>query len=125
MSRRLRWVWLAFGHCCVALGAVGAFLPLLPTTPLLLLAAWAYARSSPALRAKLYNHPRYGATLHAWHEQGAIPRRAKRWGIGLLVGSWMIVVLTTGHAMIIGAHALVVVAVSLFILTRPEPRPAS
>ena len=40
-----RWFWLALGHCAVGVGAVGAFVPLLPTTPLMLLAAWAYARS--------------------------------------------------------------------------------
>ncbi|AVF05719.1 DUF454 domain-containing protein [Devosia sp. I507] len=59
------------------LGIVGAFLPLLPTTPLLILATWFFARSSPRLERWLLEHPRFGGLLRAWRDQGAIPRRAK------------------------------------------------
>ena len=59
------------------LGIIGAFLPLLPTTPLLILATWFFARSSPRLERWLLDHPRFGALLRAWRDQGAIPRRAK------------------------------------------------
>ena len=74
IKRRL---YLAAGVTSVALGAIGAFLPLLPTVPFLILAAFCFARSSPALEARLMNHPRYGHHLVAWREKGVVSRRAK------------------------------------------------
>ncbi|MEP7350636.1 MAG: YbaN family protein [Sphingorhabdus sp.] len=74
MRRRL---YLLAGLTSVALGTIGAFLPLLPTVPFLILAAFCFARSSPALDARLMNHPRYGHHLVAWRKNGAVSRRAK------------------------------------------------
>jgi uncharacterized protein len=74
IKRRL---YLAAGLSSVALGAIGAFLPLLPTVPFLILAAFCFARSSPALEARLMNHPHYGHHLVAWREKGVVSRRAK------------------------------------------------
>lgn len=74
IKRRL---YLVAGVTSVALGGIGAFLPLLPTVPFLILAAFCFARSSPALEARLMNHPRYGHHLVAWRERGVVSRRAK------------------------------------------------
>ena len=73
----MRLVYIAIGCTAVVLGVAGIFLPLLPTTPFLLLAAWAFARSSPRLEAWLVRHPRLGPPISAWRERGAIPARAK------------------------------------------------
>jgi len=73
----LRPIYLLLGLAMTGLGIVGAFLPLLPTTPLLILATWFFARSSPRLERWLLEHPRFGGLLRAWRDQGAIPRRAK------------------------------------------------
>ena len=72
-----RIAYLSGGIISVALGAIGAFLPLLPTVPFLILAAFCFARSNPVWEQKLLNHPRYGATLRAWREKGVVGRRAK------------------------------------------------
>jgi uncharacterized protein len=69
--------YLAAGWLSAGAGTVGIFLPLLPTVPLYILAAFCFARSSPALEAKLMNHPRYGPHLVAWRERGIVSRRAK------------------------------------------------
>ncbi|GAA0748550.1 hypothetical protein GGR89_000742 [Sphingomonas trueperi] len=76
-SRLSRPLWLGLGFVFVALGFIGALLPLLPTTIFLILAAGCFARSSPRLEAWLIDHPRFGPTLVAWREQGAIPRKGK------------------------------------------------
>ena len=120
-ARRLRWLWLAVGHGAMGLGALGAVLPLLPTTPFLLVAAWAYARSSPALRARLHAHPHYGATLRQWQEEGAITPRAKALAVGLMAASWALATWTTGHPTVPWIMGAVAVSVSTFILTRPHP----
>jgi uncharacterized membrane protein YbaN (DUF454 family) len=74
IKRRL---YLAAGWVSVGLGTLGIFLPLLPTVPFMILAAFCFARSSPRLEAKLLGHPRYGPHLVAWREKGVVSRRAK------------------------------------------------
>ena len=73
----MRFVYIAFGWSMVVVGIIGAFLPVLPTTPFLLLAAWAFARSSPRLEAWLLNHKTFGSLLRDWRERGAISRKGK------------------------------------------------
>lgn len=72
-----RTVFLLLGLGFTALGIAGAFLPLLPTTVFLILAAGCFARSSPRLEAWILDHKRFGPLVRAWRENGAIPRKAK------------------------------------------------
>ena len=65
------------GALSLGLGVAGIFLPLLPTTPLLLLAAWCFVRSSPRLYDWLLNHPRLGEYIRNFREYRAIPLRVK------------------------------------------------
>ena len=76
-SGLLRSLYLVLGLAFSALGIAGAFLPLVPTTPFLILASWFFARSSPRLERWLVDHPTFGPMLRAWRDEGAIPRRAK------------------------------------------------
>ncbi|KMV30663.1 YbaN family protein [Photobacterium swingsii] len=73
-----RFILLTVGWCCVALGVLGIFLPLLPTTPFLLLASACFMRGSPRLNTWLTNHPTFGPILYNWHQHGAITRKIKR-----------------------------------------------
>jgi len=73
----MRALYFTFGLACVALGFVGAFLPVLPTTPFLILAAACFAHSSPRFETWLLDHPHFGPLLRHWRERGAIPRKAK------------------------------------------------
>lgn len=68
---------IALGTLSLGLGILGIFLPLLPTTPLLLLAAALYVRSSPRLYDWLINHPRLGTYIRNFRENKAIPLKAK------------------------------------------------
>lgn len=70
-------LYLTGGIASTALGVVGIFLPILPTVPFLILAAFCFARSDPALEARIMNHPVYGPPIRTWREKGAVSRRGK------------------------------------------------
>ena len=67
---------MALGVVSTGMAVVGAFVPLLPTVPLLLLAAACFARSSETLHRRLLEHPRLGPLVRAYRD-GTVPRRAK------------------------------------------------
>lgn len=112
--------YLVLGWICVALGIIGAFLPVMPTTVFILVAAWAFARSSPRLHQWLREHPRFGAPLVAWEEHRAMSRRAKRIALTMLAASyaftaWMLGPLAVG-SLIAGAC---IAGVAIFIARVP------
>jgi len=72
------------GAISLGLGIAGVFLPVLPTTPFLLLTAGLWMRSSPRLYEWLMSHPRLGAYIRAFRETRAIPRRAKIVSVAML-----------------------------------------
>ena len=72
-----RILYLIAGWTALALGAVGIALPVLPTVPFVILAAFCFARSSPRLEAWLVEHPVFGRHIVAWRTRGAITRKAK------------------------------------------------
>jgi len=80
----VRWVLLAVGLVAVALGIVGAFLPVLPTTPFLLVGAACFARASPRLHRRLGASKTFGPTLAEWRRHRAIAWRAKRFALFLM-----------------------------------------
>lgn len=71
-----RVVWLAVSGASLGVGMVGVVVPLLPTTPFVLLAVWAAARSSPRLHKWLLNHPTFGRVIHEWNRTRRIPPTA-------------------------------------------------
>ena len=82
--------YLLLGWTCLGLGAVGLFLPVMPTTVFVLVAAWAFARSSPRLHQWLREHPQFGESLRAWEQHRGMPRRAKRVALMMLACSYFI-----------------------------------
>ncbi len=79
MTRQLlRLCWLLGGFVSLALGVLGIFLPLLPTTPFVLLAAFCFSRGSERCEAWLLNHPRLGPLVRDWRATRAVPLRAKQ-----------------------------------------------
>src|SRR5262245_34246909 len=79
-----RLLWRVLAVVFVALGLLGAFLPVLATVPFLIAAAWAGGRGWPALEAWLLDHPRFGTHIRQWRQAGAVPRRAKLAAIGMM-----------------------------------------
>ena len=116
-----RALWLTFGLCSFAVGILGIFLPLLPTTPLMLLAAFCFARGSQRLHDWLTRHPRFGPPIEAWRRHGAISRNAKQFS---LLGMLLVLLVSLALSVpweVLGIQAVVLVAVAVFILTRPLP----
>lgn len=116
----LRYALIAFGWANVGVGIVGIFVPGLPTTIFLLLALWAFSRSSHRFNSWLYNHPRLGPLLRDWHAERVIPVRAKCLALGLMAIS-----LGTAFVVLDGWVLPVVVTailgvVATFIVTRPS-----
>lgn len=117
----VRAFWIALGLLTAGVGIVGIFLPLLPTTPFLLIASYAFARSSPRLHRWLQDHPRLGPILRDWQQHGSIRRPIK-----IVAVATMILSLTATAAMgfatwIVASQAMVLAAAAAFIVTRPEP----
>ena len=81
----MRAILVTVGTISVGVGLVGIVVPLLPTTPFLLLAAACYARASTTFYNWLLNHRWFGPTLHAWRKHRAIPRRSKRTALFVVV----------------------------------------
>jgi len=102
----VRWAYLSAGWPGTALGVAGAFVPVMPTTPFLLIAAWALGRSSPALERWLLGHPRFGATLQAWYTHGAILPWIKFVALAGLASSLFAVFAATTNPALRIAHVL-------------------
>ncbi|WP_017903317.1 YbaN family protein [Pseudomonas asplenii] len=83
-SPLLRYALLAIGWLSVALGVLGIFLPVLPTTPFLLLATACFARSSPRFYRWLVEHPRLGPWIRDYLDGNGIPLKGKVYAIGLM-----------------------------------------
>jgi len=84
----IRLIFAGSGVLFMALGVLGIFLPVLPTTPFMLLAAACFARSSPRIHHWLLSHPTFGPILHEWHTYRSIPYRAKRAALLLIALSF-------------------------------------
>jgi uncharacterized membrane protein YbaN (DUF454 family) len=119
-----RWIYLALGWGFVGLGMAGAVLPVLPTTPFLLLALWAFSRSSRRLHDWLYLHPRFGAPLRAWRDHRVIPLRAKFASVSAMSASMLYVSLFTPSPLWAKVcMALCLTATGCWIVTRPSRKP--
>lgn len=118
---RKRWFYHGFALAALGLGGLGVFVPLLPTTPFVLLSAWAAAKGSPRVDVWLHEHPRYGPILERWEHERAIARAQKVQAIALIVVSWFIILwLFTGSA-VPPVTAVIMGSVSIFLATRAEP----
>ncbi|MFZ1743188.1 MAG: YbaN family protein [Pontixanthobacter sp.] len=115
----MRPLYLAGGIIAVALGAIGAALPIMPTVPFLLLAAFCFARSNPEWEQRLLNHPQWGGHLRDWRERRAISRRSKIMAIGAMATGAVVTWFTLGAPYVYISIAVLVLSGG-WIATRNE-----
>jgi uncharacterized membrane protein YbaN (DUF454 family) len=121
LTRAARITWLVVGLLALALGAIGIALPLLPTTPFILVAAFAFAQSSEKLHQWLLDHNVFGPLIDNWQRHGAISRRAKVLSVVSMAALLLISVAMVAPPAVIIVQLVVLGGAALFILTRPEP----
>jgi len=119
-------IWRVLALAFATTGFVGAFVPGLPTTPFLLLAAACYSRGDPAARARLIAHPRYGPALKAWFEHGVVSRRAKVLAIAMMTASASLGI-WVGDLRLVSASIVVasIACVAIWLALRPERAPTA
>ena len=86
-----RLVYLGVGWISVGMAIAGVILPILPTTPMLLVAVWAFGRSSPELAERIRAHKVFGPPIRDWQDNGVISPKAKALALGImtLMGGWL------------------------------------
>lgn len=116
----MRFIWLTIGLIALALGILGIPLPLLPTVPFLLLAAFCFAKSSVRLHVWLISHATLGPPIRDWEERGAISRSAKVTASIMMAGSLGITFYLGASAVVALLQIGVLCCVATFIWSRPE-----
>jgi len=119
-----RTLYFILGWCFFAIGAIGAVLPVLPTTPFMLLALWAFSRSSQRFHDWLYYHRFFGPPLQAWKQYRVIPRPAKIMSVTVmsLSGAYLIFFSNIHYGITIAA-VLTMLYGMYFVLSKPSSQP--
>lgn len=115
-------IYLTIGWITLLLGLIGIFVPLLPTTPFLLVSAWSFSRSSERLHQWLLNHPRFGIHIRNWESGHLMQRQAK---VKSIIAIFITFSLSISFAPM-PDHARIILAVfgvglSIFLISLPEP----
>ncbi len=114
-------IYVIAGLLSLTLGAIGLFLPVVPTTPFVILAAFCFSRSSPRLHQKLREHQTFGKSLRDWEDSGVIRLRAKLLATVMLAASGFTTVFLVALPGYVKAFvACCIGGVLLFIWTRPS-----
>ena len=122
-STHFRWAWWLLAYASLATGIVGIFVPGLPTTVFILIAAWAASRGSETLRNRLTTHSRFGPAILDWETHGAVSRRAK-WMASLMMGVCAVIVLVFVHRLWVCSVSIgPMLVVAIWLWLRPEPPP--
>jgi len=120
----MRPLYFLLGWCFFGLGAVGTVVPGLPTTPFMLLALWAFSKSSQRLHDWLYAHPVFGPPLQQWRSHRVIPARAKLLAVATMAVSLVYLAMFTDvNVWIKVSIALVMLYGAAFILSKPSRVP--
>ncbi|MBJ6371393.1 YbaN family protein [Sedimentitalea arenosa] len=117
-ARRL--AWTIAGLLALALGLIGVVLPVLPTTPLVILAAFCFSSGSPRLRRWLLAHRVFGPVIADWEAHGAIPRPIKRLSCAVMALVFAANVWAGVSPWVLVVQAICLSGAATYVLTRPD-----
>lgn len=123
-SRIVRTLYITVGGIALLLGLLGIFLPVLPTTPFVLLAAACFARSSERLYRYLLAQRQIGPIIHAWEAHRAMPPGVKPWAYALMAVSFGVSILLMNspwHRAMLAVLALVLAVLLWRVPVQPRP----
>ena len=118
---RFRWLWWLLTYVSLGLGLLGIVLPGLPTVPFVLLSAYAAARGSERLHARLLNDPRTGPMIRDWEQQRAISRRAKCLAAATMTFCAVLLFVSSPNLWLAVGATVFMACVLTWIWLRPEP----
>lgn len=107
-------------YISIGLAAIGVVLPLLPTTPFVLLAAFFASKGSPAFARWLEEHPSFGPAIRDWRRNRVIPPRAKILACSMMLLSWGILFALGAAGMVLAISGTFMAGVASYLLTRPS-----
>ena len=116
-----RRLWAVVGGISLAIGVVGIVIPLLPTTPFLILAAYCFSRGSRRLHDWLLGHPVFGPPVRDWREHRAVSRRAKFSAMIAIALIFALSVFLEAPGWALALQGVILVSVAVYLLTRPAP----
>ncbi len=120
----LKTLYFILGWVFVGTGVIGAFLPVLPTTPFMILALWMFSRSSVRFHHWLYTHPLFGPSLQKWQRYRVIPPLAKTAAVSMMTMSFVyLLVWSTVPAWGVALAGLFMASAAWFVLSKPSREP--
>lgn len=124
MKSTMRIIFFTLGWIFFGLGLVGVFLPVLPTTPFMLLALFMFAKSSERFHYWLYHHRVFGSHLQLWHQHSVIPVKAKILSVSMMSLSLLYLILFSPVPMwLMIVTGLLMGSGAWFVLTKPSRIP--
>ena len=118
-----RTILISLGWLCVGLGFVGVFVPGIPTTIFLIIALWAFTKSSKKLRHWLLNHKRFGPILNNWQEHKVVPRRAKILMVVLMSLAVVLFYYSLQNLYLTIGLIIILVSVAIYVISLPSKIP--
>ena len=118
-----RIILISLGWLCVGLGFVGVFVPGIPTTIFLIIALWAFTKSSEKLRQWLLNHKRFGPILNNWQEHKVVPRRAKILMVVLMSLAVILFYYSSQSLILTIGLIIILVSVAIYVISLPSKIP--
>ena len=118
-----RAILISLGWLCVGLGFVGVFVPGIPTTIFLIIALWAFTKSSEKLRHWLLNHKRFGPILNNWQEHKVVPRRAKILMVALMSLAVILFYYSLQSLILTIGLIIILVSVAIYVISLPSKVP--
>ena len=118
-----KYFFLGTGWLCVGLAFIGVFVPGIPTTIFLIIALWAFARSSKKFHTWLLNHKRFGPMLHNWQTHKVIPYKAKILMVILQISAVVVIHYSFNNYFITIGLALTLTLVAWYVLLLPSKTP--